>query len=156
VTAGSATIELRRATVADAEGVASLTDAAYQRYVPLIGQRPQPMMADYRQIIAEHPVWLLCAGAAIAGVLVLMQEPDAMLIYSVAVHPDYQRRGFGLRLLALAEAEARRAGYASVRLYTNSMMEANIALYRHLGYIETGREPLQGSALVHFLKQLAP
>jgi ribosomal protein S18 acetylase RimI-like enzyme len=147
-------IQLRRATPADAERIAALTDAAYEGYVALIGRKPQPMTADYRAIVAEHPVWLLCVDDTIAGVLVLMREPDAMLIYSVAVHPAHQGRGFGVRLLALAEDEARRAGYASIRLYTNALMEANIARYRRLGYQETGREPRGGTVIAHFVKQL--
>jgi ribosomal protein S18 acetylase RimI-like enzyme len=146
--------QLRRATPADAEPIAAITDAAYEGYIPLIGRKPQPMTADYQAIVAEHPVWLLCAADTIAGVLVLMGEPDAMLIYSVAVHPAYQGRGFGVRLLALAEDEARRAGYGSIRLYTNALMEANIARYRRLGYQETGREPLGGTVIVHFVKQI--
>jgi ribosomal protein S18 acetylase RimI-like enzyme len=147
-------IQLRRATPADAERIAAVTNAAYEGYIPLIGRKPQPMTVDYRAMVAEHPVWLLCAGDVIAGVLVLMREPDSMLIYSVAVHPTYQGCGFGSRLLALAEDEVRRAGYASIRLYTNGLMEANIARYRRLGYQETRREPLGGTVLVHFAKQI--
>ncbi len=147
-------IKLRRAAPADAERIAALTDAAYEGYIPLIGRKPQPMTADYHAIVAEHPVWLLCEGDVIAGVLVLMREPDALLIYSVAVHPVYQGRGFGARLLALAEDEARAAGNASIRLYTNGLMAANIARYRRLGYQETRREPIGDTVVVHFLKRL--
>jgi ribosomal protein S18 acetylase RimI-like enzyme len=147
-------IQLRRAAPADAEPIAALTDAAYEGYVAVIGRKPQPMTADYQTIVAEHPVWLLCADDVIAGVLVLMREPDALLIYSVAVHPAHQGRGFGSRLLALAEDEARRAGYTSIRLYTNGLMAANIARYRRLGYQETRREPIGDTVVVHFLKRL--
>lgn len=147
-------IQIRLATPADAGQIAAITDAAYEGYIALIGRKPQPMTADYQAIVAEHPVWLLCVGDQIAGLLVLMREPETMLIYSVAVHPAHQGRGFGSRLLDLAEDEARRAGYSSIRLYTNSLMEANIARYRRRGYQETGREPRGETAIVHFVKQL--
>ena len=53
---------LRRATPEDAPAIAALTDAAYAKYIPLIGRKPQPMTADYRQMAAEHPIWLLYLG----------------------------------------------------------------------------------------------
>jgi ribosomal protein S18 acetylase RimI-like enzyme len=147
-------IAIRRAALADAEHIIAITDAAYAKYVSRLGRKPQPMTADYQQLVAAHPIWLLHVGDRLAGVLVLMHEPDALLIYSVAIHPDYQKRGFGLRLLAWAEQEARQAGYALIRLFTNMLMEENIALYTHLGYRETRREPFQGLTLVHFAKAL--
>jgi ribosomal protein S18 acetylase RimI-like enzyme len=145
---------IRRAEPSDAEAIAALTDAAYAKYLPRMGRKPQPMTVDYHQIVAAHPVWVLCIGQALAGVLVLMPEPDTMLIYSVAIHPSYQQRGFGRQLLAWAEQEARQAGYARMRLFTNALMEENIALYQHLGYRETHREPFHGLFLVHLAKQL--
>jgi ribosomal protein S18 acetylase RimI-like enzyme len=145
---------IRRASPTDVEMVTAITDAAYGKYVPRLGRKPQPMMVDYHQVLAEHPVWLLCIDDHPAGVLILIHEPDALLIYSVAVHPRYQQRGFGRQLLAWGEHEARRAGYTLIRLYTNALMEENIALYQRLGYSETRREPYQGLLLVHLEKGL--
>lgn len=147
-------VVIRRASPGEAEIIAAITTAAYTRYVPLLGRQPQPMTADYRQILAKHPVWLLCLGGQPAGVLVLMKATDHLLIYNVAVSPAYQRRGLGRQLLAWAEQEVRQAGYTRLRLYTNELMVENIALYRQLGYVETAREPYLGSTLVHMEKRL--
>ena len=147
-------IAIRKASPGDAGIISTLTDAAYAKYVPLMGRKPQPMTADYQQILAEHPVWILWVGEQPAGVLVLMHEPEAMLIYSVAIAPEYQKRGLGRRMLARAEAEARAAGYDTIRLFTNALMEANIALYTRLGYIETQREPFHQLTIVHMRKSL--
>jgi len=151
---GDLPVTIRKAEARDVETVAAITDAAYMRYVAVIGRKPRPMTDDYHQVLAEHPVWLICVGAQTAGVLVLMREPEAMLIYSVAVEPAFQKRGVGRRLLELAEEQARAAGYARIRLYTNEHMVENIALYQRLGYEETGREPVGGTALVHMAKAL--
>jgi ribosomal protein S18 acetylase RimI-like enzyme len=147
-------ITIRKAALGDANIVSAITDAAYARYVPLMGRKPQPMTADYQQILAEHPVWIMWVGEQPAGVLVLMHEPEAMLIYSVAIAPEYQKRGLGRRMLAWAEAEARTAGYDTIRLFTNALMEANIALYTRLGYVETRREPFHQLTIVHMRKPL--
>ena len=145
---------IHRAAAGDVAAIAALTDAAYAKYLPRMGRKPQPMTVDYHQIVSAHPVWLLRVGQALAGVLVLMHEPDTLLIYSVAIHPEYQHRGFGRRLLAWAEREAEAAGYSRIRLFTNALMEENIALYRYLGYRETHREPFHGLTLVHLAKTL--
>jgi ribosomal protein S18 acetylase RimI-like enzyme len=147
-------ITIRKAVLDDAKLVSAITDAAYAKYVPLMGRKPQPMTADYQQILAEHPVWIMWVGEQPAGVLVLMHEPEAMLIYSVAIAPEYQKRGLGQRMLAWAEAEARAADYDTIRLFTNALMEANIALYTRLGYVETRREPFHQLTIVHMRKPL--
>lgn len=148
-------ISIRRAGVDDAEAIAALTQAAYAKHVARIGREPQPMTADYGTLAAEHPIWLLCLDGEPAGVLVLMLEAEAVLIYSVAIRPERQRLGLGRRLLAFAEQQAKEQGYRSIRLYTNERMEENIALYSRLGYEETGREARSGSALIHMAKRLA-
>lgn len=134
-------ISIRRAGAEDVAAIAALTNAAYNKYVARIGRKPQPMTTDYAKMVSEHPIWLLEIGPQIAGVLVLQHEPESMLIYSVAISPSEQKRGFGHLLLARAEQEARQAGYAVLRLYTNALMVENIALYTSLGYRETRREP---------------
>jgi len=147
-------IIIRKATPGDASIISGITDAAYAKYVPLMGRKPQPMTIDYQRVLVEHHVWILSIDERPAGVLVLMHEPDVMLIYSVAIAPAYQQRGLGRRLLAWAEAQARQAGYAHIRLYTNALMEANIALYTRLGYTETRREPFHDLTIVHMHKSL--
>lgn len=145
---------LRRATADDVAGIAGLTDAAYSKYIAEIGRKPQPMTTDYAPMVRDHPVWVLEIEQQLAGVLVLQHEAENMLIYSVAIAPEYQKRGLGRLLLAHAEQQARQAGYDVVRLYTNGKMEANIALYSRLGYRETGRETYPGGTVVHMTKQL--
>ena len=84
--------------------------------------------------------------------LELVAQETSLLIQNVAVAPMQQRGGLGRRLMAFAEDEARRQGYAEVRLYTNEKFIASLGFYRSLGYRETHREPLGGSELVHMVK----
>ncbi len=147
-------LSLRRAAPEEAGIVSAITDAAYARYMPILGRKPQPMTADYEEMIALHPVWLLCLDGQPAGVLALEYEPEQLYIYSVAVHPEHQKKGLGRYLLSFAERDAREHGYRRIRLYTNAIMRENIALYLRLGYVETGREPYLGSTLVHMAKQI--
>jgi GNAT superfamily N-acetyltransferase len=133
------------AGTADVPAIRTIVDAAYSKWIPLIGRKPMPMTADYAALVAAGNVWVLKDGAEVAGVLVLVDEPDHLLLENVCVAPDRQGQGLGLRLLAFTEAEAWRRGYSEVRLYTNVKFAANIALYRRHGYEETHRGVSEGA-----------
>jgi ribosomal protein S18 acetylase RimI-like enzyme len=147
-------VTIRLASREDSAIVSNITDAAYSKWVPLIGRKPEPMTVNYVEMIAIHPIHILSFEGKPVAVLVLMHEDGQTLIWSVAVHPDYQGQGLGLRLLRLAEDEACDRGFKSIRLYTNSLFSENVALYRWFGYEETMREPFRGSTLVHMTKRL--
>ena len=105
--------------------------------------------------VARHQVWLLRRQAVLTAVLELIARPDHLLVENIAVAPEAQGLGLGKRLMAFAEAEARRQGYAEVRLYTNERFVENIALYRAIGYRETHREEMPKRIAVHMAKSLS-
>lgn len=149
---------IRLATVADCDAVTACVDAAFALYVPRMGRKPMPMLNDYAAMIAAGQVHVLEDEAtdpgAMAGLIVLVVEPDHLLIDTVAVWPDRQGRGHGRRLLAFAEDEARRRGLSALRLYTNAAMTENLAMYPRLGYHETGRGEADSFNRVFFAKRL--
>lgn len=145
---------LRRATAEDAPAIAALVDRAYEKYVPRIGRKPYPMTVDYADAIARHDVRVAERAGAIVAALVLIAEPDTLLIDNVAVDPAHQGHGLGRQLLQFAEEAARRQGFSAIRLYTNKKMKENIALYTRYGYVETRRETLRGLNVVHMRKML--
>ncbi|OGO55749.1 MAG: hypothetical protein A2V85_02245 [Chloroflexi bacterium RBG_16_72_14] len=147
---------LRPATPADAEAIAALVDIAHRDYAALIGRTPLPMLADHARAVREQEVWVLEAGdGRLVGVIELVAHPDHLWVENVAVEAADQGLGHGRRLLVHAEAEARRRGLSEVRLLTNERYARNIAMYVHYGYVETHREPYQGTDLVNFRKVLA-
>ncbi len=150
----SSAIAIRRAGRADAVLLAAVTSAAYAKFVDRIGRRPEPMKADHVKVIADAEVWLALDGRRCAGSLVLMPETDHLLVWSVAVDPRHQGRGVGRRLMALAEAEARRRRVSEIRLYTNALMTENIVFYERLGYHETERRPHAESGELVYMSKL--
>jgi ribosomal protein S18 acetylase RimI-like enzyme len=127
---------------------------AYDPWVALIGKKPAPMLDDYAALIAEGRVSVLERDGRILGVLVLLPQPDTMLLDNVAVAPEAQGGGVGRRLLDHAEAAARGAGFATITLYTNELMAGNVALYARRGYVETERRHEKGHRRVYMLKSL--
>jgi ribosomal protein S18 acetylase RimI-like enzyme len=130
---------IRRGSEEDIRAIECLVQAAYQHYIPRIGQPPGPMTDDYHAQVASGNVWVLVLDGEIVGLVVLVPEPDYMLVENVAVAPERQRLGFGRRLVEFAEARSRQCGYREIRLYTNELMYENLAWYRRLGYQETSR-----------------
>jgi len=145
---------IRPASSADWPAVERIVRAAYTKYVARIGKPPGPMNDDYAARIAQQAVWLLIASGEIAGILVLLEEDDHLLLDNVAVDPRHQGSGIGRALIDFAEQEARRRGHAEIRLYTHQAMHENIVLYPRLGYEETGRGEQAGFQRVFFRKIL--
>jgi ribosomal protein S18 acetylase RimI-like enzyme len=146
---------IRPATPRDRAAVEDIVRAAYGIYVPRIGKPPGPMLDDYAERIAQGAVSVVeDEDGTISGIIVLLPQADHVLLDNVAVRPRHQGRGLGRRLVAFAEDEARRRGFAELRLYTHETMTENIALYQRLGFVETGRGEQDGYARVFMTKRL--
>jgi GNAT superfamily N-acetyltransferase len=91
-------------------------------------------------------------GDPIHGLIVLIDEPDHLLLDNIAVAPASHGQGIGRALLQFADSEARRRGYAELRLYTHQLMTENIALYARSGWQETARATQNGFPRVFFRK----
>jgi ribosomal protein S18 acetylase RimI-like enzyme len=146
---------IRPARAEDRGAVEAIVEAAYSVYASRIGKTPGPMLDDYAKRIADGVVSVLGeADGTMVGLIVLLPKADHLLLDNVAVRPDRQHRGHGRKLIAFAEAEARRLGFAELRLYTHEAMSENIALYAQLGFEETGRGHEAGYDRVFMRKRL--
>src|SRR6267143_2083463 len=145
---------IRAATAADVPAIADIVDQAYRHYIARMGNPPGPMLDDYAARVSEGAVWVLKERAVIAAIIVLLPAPNYLLLDNIAVSPARQGLGLGRRLLAFAEAEALRRGYAEIRLYTHQTMVENQRLYASIGYEETERGTEAGYDRVFTRKQL--
>lgn len=147
-------MEIRRAEPEDVAAIRALVDAAYARYVPLIGKPPGPMLDDYAARIQDDLVFLFEAGTALAALLVLIEKADHLLLDNIAVSPAVQGRGYGGFLIRFAEEEAKRRGFAEIRLYTHEVMRENIGLYERFGFAVTHRAREAGYDRIYMNKKL--
>lgn len=146
---------IRLATESDVTAVKDCAEQAYARYIPLIGRKPAPMVADFTAQIAEGAVHIAVdAKGALQGYIVLFCEGDHILLESVAVLPRAAGQGIGKTLIAFCDDEARRLGLSAVHLYTNEKMIENLSIYPRLGYVAVDRRSESGFARVYFEKRL--
>jgi len=147
---------LRRGEVSDIDGVKACIDQAYMSYIPRIGKRPASMDTDFEPLLHEGRVWVLEYDSRIVGTMALIEGPGFLEIRSVAVLPEYQRKGLGQRLMLHAETTAREARCARLRLYTNAGIPELVTYYSKLGYCEEARKHDAGYDRVFLTKLLLP
>lgn len=147
----------RQAAPKDADAARALTRSAYGRWVPVIGREPLPMTADYEQAMIDHRFDLWHHRDTLVGLIETEAHEDHLYIVNIAVTPELQGRGLGLgeRMITHAEDLAREAGFGVVRLRTNQKMDANIRLYRRLGFVVESIEPINDGFAVYMAKTLA-
>lgn len=94
------------------------------------------------------------AGEIVAmGALRRLGETGAE-IKRMRVHPNYQRRGFGQRILDELENRAQRLGIFHLRLDTTTLQTGAIAFYIKNGYAESGRQIISKFTVILFEKNL--
>jgi ribosomal protein S18 acetylase RimI-like enzyme len=113
------------------------------------------MLADYPAEIAAGHCVVLEVGPAIVGYMIAWPEDDGYFIDNIGVDPQFQGQGLGRRLIDHAVAQARRLGLPALRLYTNAAMTENLALYAHIGFVETHRVTEKGYHRVYMRRDLA-
>jgi GNAT superfamily N-acetyltransferase len=145
---------IRKAVASDEAAVRSCAEQAYARYVPLIGRKPAPMLADFAAQIAAGEVYIATDDRdTFQGFIVFYAEDEHILLENVAVLPSAAGRGVGKKLIGFCEDAARQRGM-NVHLYTNEKMTDNLSIYPKLGYVEVARRTEDGFNRVYFEKVL--
>lgn len=146
---------IRLAQACDEPVIKDCAEQAYARYVPMIGRKPAPMVADFATQIVEGVVYVAQDDQAIfQGFIVFYAEEGHILLENVAVPPSTAGRGVGKALIGFCENAALQRGLNAVHLYTNEMMTDNLSIYSKLGYRKVARREEEGFKRVYFEKNL--
>ncbi|MEX0346522.1 MAG: GNAT family N-acetyltransferase [Rhizobiaceae bacterium] len=130
--------KIRNAALADAQDLVRVIDAAYQPYRARLEDLP-PVSEGVDEDIRQHKVWVAeLENAIVGGIFVTVVENRAILT-NLAVDPGHAGRGIGRKLIDIAERFCREHSMGELHLSTHVKMPENIALYTHLGWVETGR-----------------
>jgi len=78
-------------------------------------------------------------AGAVGGYLISWPKMEAYFIDNIAVDPARQGLGLGRQLMEHAAREAKRHNLSAIQLYTNATMTENLAMYAHMGFVETHR-----------------
>ncbi len=149
-------VPIQPARIRDAEQILKLQYLCYQpeaaRYedwsLPPLTQSFWDLLAEYD----THRILAARLGDDVIGSVRGRLEDGTCAIGRLCVHPRFQRRGLGTRLMRAIEdrfPDAHR-----FELFTGHRSESNLRLYNRLGYAEFRRETLSPRVqLVHLEKR---
>lgn len=132
-------ITLRPATSADKEYCFRLHKAAMGDYVTGIWGWDEQVQRDFHARAFDPRSWqIIRANGTDAGMLHVERRPDEIYLARIEIHPDYQGRGIGTRLIQVLMDEARQRdqAFALDVLANNHRAQA---LYQRLGLTEVAR-----------------
>jgi len=134
-TPASGLITLRRGRMSDLADLLALEQAVFT--TDKLSRR------SFRHFLVSPQASLIVAEAAgkFAGYVLVLYPPRSQLarIYSIARVPHIGRRGVGPKLMAAAEAAAKRHGRRTMRLEVHEDNKQAIARYEKSGYRLFGR-----------------
>jgi ribosomal protein S18 acetylase RimI-like enzyme len=153
------TVIITKASAADAEEILALQKLAYiseaKRYndykLPPLTQTLPEILDDFKNYIVLKAV----SGNIIVGsVRGQLNDVGACYIGRLMVHPDFQKRGIGSRLMAAIEAAFPKAW--KFTLFTGHKSADTIRLYQTLGYVVTRNERVNEAVTAVHLDKINP
>jgi PncC family amidohydrolase len=149
-------IRIEEIRPSDAGEVLTVQRAAFVSEAQIYGSADtSPLTQTLDQLTAElaHAQgWVARRDGRLVGAVRTREADGVLLIGRIAIAPDVQGEGIGRRLLLAAERGSRAV---EAELFTGSLSEANIRLYRACGYVETERvDQGDGTAQVFMRKPL--
>lgn len=124
--------------MSDAIEFAACIDAAYSE-ARLQGIELPAVSEGIKQDIHDHLVWVAAKCDRIVGGIVVSLNTDHAHLVNIAVHPGEAGKGIAKSLIDTAVAEVRQQNIGRIDLATHVDMPGNVALYAHLGWVETDR-----------------
>lgn len=129
----------------DAGEVLTLQRAAFVQEALIYGTVDMPPLTQtLGEVEAELAHNLGCVavrGSRLVGAVRARRDGALLLVGRLAIAPDQQGGGIGTTLLHAVERRGLDAGATEAELFTGSLSEANLRLYRREGYVETQRVP---------------
>jgi predicted N-acetyltransferase YhbS len=141
-----AAYDIRRATLADAEDVARVINAAFVvERIAFDGDRIDAL--GVRELMRKGFFLVAHDGGALVGCVYVEPRGERSYLGLLAVFPGRQGSGLGRRLMAAAEKHARVAGSVVMDLRIISPRAVSLLpFYLHLGYMQTGTAPFSSDA----------
>jgi len=128
-------VNIERASINDAQEILSLQKLAYQGEAKIYDDFKIPPLVesldDLKDKFKSHVFLKATVDGKIIGSVRVLQKDGTCCIGRLMVHPDFQNRGVGTKLLLEIE---RMFSCARFELFTGDKSVKNIHLYQKLGY----------------------
>ena len=146
---------IRKALISDLETVKSLTEACAKKMINdgiFQWNDHYPSKEIFRKDIEEDSLYVWDDKNQIKGCIMFSPEKDEVYnstkwltqdnkniyVHRLAVHPKFQKKGIGNKLMNFAESIAKKLNFISIRLDTFSQNKSNNKFYESRGYQKLG------------------
>jgi ribosomal protein S18 acetylase RimI-like enzyme len=150
-------ITISDATPHDAAAILALQKLAYQSEARLYNDWSLPPLTQTLESLLDEFSGLIVLKAVAADQLVgsvrAKESMGTCAIGRLIVQPELQGQGIGSKLMA--SVESRFPNVARFELFTGSKSEANIRLYRRLGYNVARTQVLSMTVSLTYMEKLA-
>jgi len=137
----------------EASSVLALQRRCYAREAELYDDWTIPpltqSLSELRGEFATHRILVARIGTTVVGSVRARLDRGTCHVGRLVVEPGHERRGIGTKLMAAIEREFPEAD--RFELFMGHLSEGNLALYRRLGYEETGRRTVSPNLRLVYL-----
>ncbi|EIK97223.1 putative acetyltransferase [Pseudomonas sp. M47T1] len=95
----------------------------------------QPSLALERKLAVDQLLFVAMDGDTLTGTTMAGYDGHRGWLYSVAVHPHWQKHGIGAALVRHAEAALTALGCLKINLQITAGNDAVVGFYQRLGYV---------------------
>lgn len=149
-------IEIKNAKESDLAEILKLQKLAYIQEAEIYNNYEiTPLTQNLKDLQADFKTNTFIKAtfnSKIIGSVKGFEENGNVLVGKLIVHPDFQNKGLGSRLML--ELESRFSKATRFWLFTAYKSEKNLYLYQKLGYKEFKRESLPPNPIMVYLEKL--
>lgn len=135
-------MEIERAQLEDLDEILKLQKVCFlENAIRYNNMNVQPMTQTLDELVDEYnksSVLKIKNDGVIIGSIRASKDGAACHVGKLIVHPDWQNRGLGSRLLTTIETEF--SDVSCYELFTGGLDEKNIYFYEKYGYVEYKRK----------------
>jgi ribosomal protein S18 acetylase RimI-like enzyme len=150
--------QILRADINDAAEILDLQRLAYQSEAALYNDRSIPPLTqtldEINREFTEKTFLKICDSGKIIGSVRASIREGTCCIGRLIVHPEFQHKGIGTRLMLAIETEFPYVKH--FELFTGSRSAGNIRLYERLGYRMFRLDRLSPQVELVFMEKLRP
>ena len=150
-----ASVNIEKATIDDAQEILSLQKLAFQSEAKIHGDFQIPPLTEtldeWKETFKTHAVFKATVDGKIIGSVRVLAKEGTCYVGRLIVHPDFQNRGVGTKLLM--EIERTFSSCGRFELFTGSKSVRNIHLYEKLGYTPFKTQTIKDDHKLVFLEK---
>jgi ribosomal protein S18 acetylase RimI-like enzyme len=149
-------MEILKAKKEDLLKILELQKAAYLSEAKIHNDyKIQPLTQTIEELEKEYENYIILKlvenDNEIAGSIRAYEKNNRVYIGKLMVHPDYQNKGYGAKLLNAIETYYE---CKTFELFTSTKSEKNLYLYKKNGYKEIKQEKGSGNVVLVFLEKM--